>query len=312
MNITVILCSYNRCESLAKTLASIAVSVLPESVEWDILVVDNNSSDQTREVTEEFCRKFPGRFRYLFEPQPGKSYALNSAIRAARGEIVAFTDDDVTVDANWLCNLTVSLDKNEWAGAGGRTLFADSFTPPSWMAVDGPCDLGGVLAARFDLGDKACELFKAPYGANMAFQKRMFEKHGFFRTDLGPSPNREIPRPNEDTEFGRRLLAGGERLRYESSAIVYHPVVAERVRKDYFLNWYFDYGRANVREWRTGPSFFWIPRRFFNLVKTLGMALPQTTFRWALDFRPDQRFCKKCFVYKVLGQIHEIYHQLSG
>ena len=64
MKITVILCTYNRCASLAKALASAAASSLSDA-EWEVLVVDNNSKDQTREVVEDYCRKFPGRFRYL-------------------------------------------------------------------------------------------------------------------------------------------------------------------------------------------------------------------------------------------------------
>jgi glycosyltransferase involved in cell wall biosynthesis len=66
MYITVILCTYNRCEILSKALASVAVSNVPEFIQWEVLVVDNNSKDQTRDVVEDFCRKYPGRFRYLF------------------------------------------------------------------------------------------------------------------------------------------------------------------------------------------------------------------------------------------------------
>jgi glycosyltransferase involved in cell wall biosynthesis len=84
MNISIILRTYNRCESLAKTLESTAALRLPESVEWEALVVDNNSTDQTREVVGEFCRHYPGRFRYLSEPQQGKSHALNAGIREAQ------------------------------------------------------------------------------------------------------------------------------------------------------------------------------------------------------------------------------------
>lgn len=109
MNITVILCTYNRCESLAKALESAAALRLPESVEWEVLVVDNNSTDQTREVVEAFCRRHTGRFRYLFERQQGKSYALNAGIREAGGNVLAFTDEDVTVEPPWLKNLTAAL-----------------------------------------------------------------------------------------------------------------------------------------------------------------------------------------------------------
>jgi len=69
---------------LAKALDSVAASRLPDSVEWEVVVVDNNSRDQTREVVEEFRCRYPGRFRYLFEPRQGKSYALNAGIREAQ------------------------------------------------------------------------------------------------------------------------------------------------------------------------------------------------------------------------------------
>jgi glycosyltransferase involved in cell wall biosynthesis len=86
---------------------------------WEILVVDNNSKDRTREVVEDFCRRDPDHFRYVFEPQQGKSFALNSGIREARGDVVAFMDDDVTVEPTWLQNLTADLWSGQWTGAGG-------------------------------------------------------------------------------------------------------------------------------------------------------------------------------------------------
>src|ERR1700722_6737317 len=107
--ITVIICTYNRCQTLQRALASVAASVLPPDVEWEVLVANNNSTDQTREAIEEFCRKYPGRFRYLLETRQGKSYALNSAIREAHGGILVFIDDDVIVEPTWLQNLTAAL-----------------------------------------------------------------------------------------------------------------------------------------------------------------------------------------------------------
>src|SRR5215471_9795294 len=100
MRITVILCTYNRCESLSTALESVAVSQLPPSISWEVLIVDNNSSDRTREVVEEFSHRYPGRFRYAFEPRQGKSYALNVGVREAKGDVLAFMDDDVTVEAS--------------------------------------------------------------------------------------------------------------------------------------------------------------------------------------------------------------------
>jgi len=306
MTITVILCTYNRCQSLAKALDSVAGSRLPESVECEILVVDNNSSDQTCEVVQGFCRRYPGRFRYMFEPQPGKSHALNAGIREARGDVLAFMDDDVTVEPTWLQNLTSALQNGEWAGAGGRILPQQTFSPPCWLPLEGPNSIGGMLAL-FDLGDKASELDQAPFGTNMAFRREMFEKYGGFRTDLGPRPGSEIR--NEDTEFGKRLLGAGERLRYEPSAIVYHSIPEDRIRKDYCLAWYFDYGRAAIREVGRRPDICGIPRRYISILKIIGTVLTRRTLRWMLTLNPQRRFFHKCWVWVTAGQILEIHRQ---
>jgi hypothetical protein len=87
----------------------------------------------------------------------------------------------------------------------------------------------------------------------MAFRKGMFERYGGFRTDLWPSPNSQIHRPGEDTEFGHRLIAAGERLRYEPSVAVYHPVPQDRINKEYFLKGV-ELGRANIRTWEFVPA----------------------------------------------------------
>jgi glycosyltransferase involved in cell wall biosynthesis len=304
MKISVILCTYNRCQSLATALGSVAASDLPGSVGWEVLVVDNNSKDRTREVVEDFSRRYPGRFRYLFEPRQGKSHALNSGIREARGEVLAFMDDDVTVDPAWLQNLTANLYNGEWAGAGGRILPEQNFSPPPWLAIEGPYAMGGVLAL-FDRGDKPGELDWAPYGTNMAFRREMFEKYGGFRTDLGPTPASEIR--GEDTEFGRRLIAARQRLRYEPSAVVYHPVAENRLHKQYFLTWWFDFGRSLVREWGRGPDIWGIPQPYFSMLKTGTTALAGITLRWMLALKPRRRFFYKALVWRTAGEIAEFY-----
>jgi glycosyltransferase involved in cell wall biosynthesis len=315
MTITVILCTYNRSGVLAKALDSLACSRVAEATEWEVLVVDNNSRDQTRAVVKEFCRREPGHFRYLFEPEPGKSYALNRGIREARGEILAFLDDDITVEPDWLQNLASAFNHAEWSGVGGRTVPDRNFSPPGWLPFREPYFFGGILCALFDFGDQPGELHQAPYGANMAFRKTMFEKYGGFRTDLGPSPNREIPRPNEDTEFGRRLMAAGERLWYEPTAIVYHPILEERLNKEYFLSWWFDFGRALIRERGPRPSFYGIPRYYLSIPRMLSTHLPIRVLQWLCTWNPSDRFFKKCWVRMTLGQIVEIYrtsHGLNG
>jgi glycosyltransferase involved in cell wall biosynthesis len=304
---SVILCTYNRSQSLAKALNSLAVQSFPAALAWEVLVVDNNSTDETRQVVQDFCRRYPGRFRYCFEPIHGLSHARNTGIGEARGEIVAFTDDDVIVESNWLLNLTASLRGREWAGAGGKIVAANSFSPPRWLPLDGPQNLRGMLTL-FDLGENAEELGQAPFGANMAFRREMFEIYGNFRTDLGRRPGSMMC--NEDTEFGRRVMAAGERLRYEPSAVVYHPVPASRLTKEYFLTFSFNYGRASVREMKKRPDIWGIPRRYLTLLKIGTILLLKRTFRWVETFDSQQRFYYKGFVWMTAGQIMELYRQL--
>jgi glucosyl-dolichyl phosphate glucuronosyltransferase len=298
MNITVILCTYNRCQSLVKALDSAAALQLPRSVEWEVLVVDNNSTDKTCEVAQDFIRRHPDRFRYLFEPKPGKSHALNAGIRDAHAEILAFMDDDVLVEPSWLHNLTSKLKDELWAGAGGPILPLWTCPPPRWLSLESA--YGQVPLVMFERGSEARELFEPPWGTNMAYRKSMFEKYGGFRTDLGPSPGSEIRA--EDTEFGSRLLRAGERLWYEPQAIVHHPVPDNRLNESYFLAWHFAKGSADVRAVGENPAAKWnlcgIP---LHLLRRVAMA----TLRWVLAIRQPRRFTNKLKTWAMAGRIAE-------
>jgi glycosyltransferase involved in cell wall biosynthesis len=302
MDITVILCTYNRCQSLAKALDSAAGLTLPQSVDWEVLVVDNNSHDQTREVVEGFCRRYPGRFRYLFEPQPGKSYALNAGIRDASGDILAFMDDDVILEPSWLQNLTLSLHDKQWAGAGGPILPLWASSPPRWLCLES--SYGQVPLVMFERGSEAREFEEPPWGTNMAYRKEMFEKYGGFRTDLGPSPGSEIRA--EDTEFGSRLLRAGERLRYEPLAVVRHPVTENRLQQSYFLDWHFARGRADIREFGIEPGARWYLR---GVPLYLIRRLAAWTVRWMLAAQQPKRFTNKLKLWGVAGRVVESYRQ---
>jgi glucosyl-dolichyl phosphate glucuronosyltransferase len=305
MNITVILCTYNRAQSLSKALASLAASTLPKSIEWEVVVVDNNSKDHTRQVVDEFCRRYPERFRYVFESRQGKSHALTSGIREAAGEILAFMDDDVTVDPDWLQNLTKGLHNGQWAGAGGRILPEQNFQPPGWLPVHAKNGLAPF--AFFDLGPQPGALTEPPFGTNMAFQRKLFKKYGGFRTDLGPRPGNEIR--NEDTEFGERVLAAGEQLRYEPLAVVYHSIPIERMKKSYFLEWWFDKGRAEIRQCGLPRDTQWfiagVPLYLFRRLATW-------TVRWILAIGPSRRFSNKVNMWLTAGRIRECYRHSRG
>jgi glycosyltransferase involved in cell wall biosynthesis len=304
VKISVLICTYNRAKTLGAAVESLAVQSLPESLAWEIVIVDNNSTDQTRQVVEDLQRKHPERIRYVLERQQGISNARNAGIKAARGEIMVFLDDDETATPDWVQNLTANLHSGEWAGAGGRVLPPVNFTPPSWLAIKNSF-ASGPLAA-FDLGLDPGQLNEPAFGANMAFRKEVFDRFGGFRTDLGRSGNSMIS--NEDTEFGRRLMTAGLRLRYEPSAVTYHPVEESRLKKQYFLVWWFNKGRSDVRELGNPPTsmlLFGIPLGWFR-------ALLWAMLRWMVSMEPSKRFGHKVDVWNSAGQIYEAYHQWIG
>src|SRR5262249_35027180 len=154
----------------------------------ELIIVDNNSTDDTRAVVADFGRVSGIKVRYIFEAQQGLCYARNTGIKAAKGEIIAFTDDDVTVDPQWLRRLTSAFEQFECLGVAGKIVPVWPYQKPLWLQMEGPIRLMSVIVS-FDLGEELCEIVIPPFGANMAFRKVAFEKYGFFRTDLDRSGN---------------------------------------------------------------------------------------------------------------------------
>ncbi len=305
MDVTVVICTYNRCQLLACALESVLGSTVPPGVDWEVIVVDNNSKDKTRATVEEVGARHPGRVRYLFEHKQGLSNARNAGIAAATGRVVAFTDDDVSVEPHWLFNLTRPVLQDECAGSAGRILLGE-VNLPSWLATSGPHNLGGSLV-QFDLGDRSSTLDRAPFGASMAFRKGVFEMFGGFRTDLGRSGKSLIG--NEDTEFGTRLISAGLHLFYIPSAVVYHPVPEERLTKRYFRSYWFSLGRAMARQGeKENQGSFWNITRAYVAQFRLRLHWMNTEDpRW---YRKSQgRFYFEVHALQALGQIFERWSQ---
>ncbi len=303
MSISVIVCTFNRSRLLEKAIDSIAQSKVPDPIEWEIVVVDNNSTDNTREVVEECAKRHQIRIRYLFQPKQGLSIARNSAIRGCESAAVAFTDDDVLVEPEWLWNLTACLQSGEWAGSGGRVVPTWGRPIPRWLSTSDVFVRGALVA--LDLGSEPAAMTQAPIGANMAYRREAFERHGLFRTDLGRTGGNLTA--CEDTEFGQRLLLCGERLRYEPSAVVYHPVPADRIRKGYLLAWAFARGRSDILMSGVPPETRWfIAGVPLYLVRRLG----RWSVEWLLALNPQTRFSSRMKVSGIAGAIQAC-HQLS-
>jgi GT2 family glycosyltransferase len=137
----------------------------------------------------------------------------------------------------------------------------------------------------------------------MAFRKEVFERYGGFRVDLGRTGKSMIS--NEDTELGRRLFAAGQRLRYEPSALTYHPVEEFRLRREYFLTWWFNKGRSDVRE--LGNQFS--RTRFLGIPLRLFRNFAIQSVRWMIAIEPSHRFVCKLKVWACAGQAFEFFQQ---
>ncbi len=132
--LTAIICTYNRADSLKRTLDSFRNQEALECEEaWELLVVDNNSSDHTRQVVKSFVATAKMNVRYIFEPRQGKSYALNTGIANSNGQILAFTDDDVIVDKRWVASIIEAGSRYPHEAFGGKVLpLWPDYIPP-WI-----------------------------------------------------------------------------------------------------------------------------------------------------------------------------------
>ncbi|MDQ3810346.1 MAG: glycosyltransferase [Chloroflexota bacterium] len=243
MQLTVAICTWNRCDLLRQTLARMTELVVPGGVDWELLVVNNNSSDATDEVIASFAGRLP--VRRLFEARPGKSNALNLAAREARGTYILWTDDDVLVDSQWIAEYHRAF--LHWPDAsifGGAIDPWFAGTPPRWLQQALP-RVGNVYATR-DLGGEPLPLSDEclPYGANMAV-RRADQLRYLYDPSLGPRP--ESVFGGEETKVLRAMLADGATGWYVPRARVRHYIAEHRQTTRYLRRYFLGYGEACAR-----------------------------------------------------------------
>jgi len=240
MSISVIICTYNRSKSLARTLESFRDVFHPKDAAWELIVVDNNSSDDTREVIDRYIQNSGIPCRYIFENKQGLSYARNSGVAEAKGEILSFTDDDVIVDKYWLQNIEHAFKENDVACIGGKILPVWENPQPAWL-------IGEMLQilALLDLGDAKIELDRPQiWGANLSIRSSMFRKYGFFDPRLGHIEGKLYG--GEETKFIRSLMDKGEKVLYCPNILIHHCIPGFRMKKSYFRKWFYDKGELKA------------------------------------------------------------------
>lgn len=261
MIITVVIATRDRAPLLEATLNALCAQRSP-GCSFDILVVDNGSVDSTAAVVASAAQRSNVPITYLTEDKPGKSHALNTAVAHARGDLLAFTDDDVLPSPGWLAAYARTFAETGADYAAGRIMPLWEAPPPRWLTPT----LHGVLAIP-DGGTKRLTLKGIhdqvmPIGANMAIRRRVLDSVGGWNPDLGKLKN--TLRTGEDHEFALRLLAAGFTGVYDPDASVLHRVPAERLHLSYFARWCYGNGQIEASLEQDYPStaryLFGVPR----------------------------------------------------
>jgi len=263
----------NRAESLKLLLESLAEPSRRGMPETEIIVVDNDSTDETRPLLDaQREQNLSGRLLVLDEQRQGKSNALNRALSVAQGEILMVLDDDVVIDSNCLAKHAEAHAQNQFAAIQGRIL-------------PGRDRLGKAAEANrlweyniplIDYGDQIVAI-RGLTGTNMSFKRAVFEKVGFFDPRLGPG----AAGFSEDTEYSIRIRQAGFKIGYTPHAIVYHELNPSR------------YGRGYNRavEYRKGVS-----RSVYRRDSILTKVLPDLLAN-----------CIRYGIYRLLGRHDNMY-----
>ena len=237
MKFSVVIATYNRANDLKESLQSIAC--LSTRDRWELIVVDNNSSDGTRAVVREAESWFPVPLHYLFEREQGRCAALNAGIRASSGEIIVTTDDDVRVEGDWLDRAAEALERLSCDYVGGKVLPIWGAPRPHWLP-----NRGGrhwAVIALLDYGPEPVEFKRLmPIGVNMAFRREAFERAGMWDNRVGRKAGTLLGQ--EVREWGLRARAAGLKGFYAPEMSIHHIIPADRLTKRYFRRWFYWHG----------------------------------------------------------------------
>ena len=224
-DISIIVATFNRCDSLARLLQSLDSLDLADSVTLEVLIVDNGSTDETRTLLlQKQQQPLKYSLKILCEEQRGKSAALNRGLRNCCGQIICLADDDVVFDSHWIGGLLQSYKAADFAALQGRVL----------PGIDGdgngadPKRISEYNIPMVDYGNEIRDI-DGLTGTNMSFKREVYERVGFFDSRLGPGASGF----SEDTEYSMRVRKAGFRIGYAPHAVAYHELSPQRYGREY-------------------------------------------------------------------------------
>ncbi|HMO15869.1 MAG TPA: glycosyltransferase [Pirellulaceae bacterium] len=244
MRVEIAICTWNRSRLLAGTLNSLSQLEIPGGVTCRLLIVDNNSTDDTPQTIRNFAAsQAAGRFSVepLCEKKQGHTFARNRVISAAEGELLLWSDDDCRFNAGWITNYVNAARASQFAFWGAAIIPVFEQAVPTWINENWEM-CKGCFAAR-DLGDVACDLTdrRLPYGANFAIRTDL-QKEFRFNEDLGRRERKVLG--EDETDMMRRVLAAGHRGAWVPHNPVEHMIPADRMTPEYIYQYFFGQGRT--------------------------------------------------------------------
>jgi len=269
MTISVVIATYNRATLLAECLQHLSRQRFCPGDE--VIVVDNDSTDDTARVIADAQDGLAVPLRYLVEKKPGKSNAIAAALQIAKGDVIAFTDDDVDVDPSWVDEIRAVMNDPGIALAGGPVTPRWATPPPEWLRA--AVETYGRLAAPLGLLNYGPESFplgpRTVLGANLVVRAEVLRKLGGYAPHLGKLRGTLLS--GEDHELCMRVQAAGYRAVYRPELRVTHWVPTSRMRARYSMAWFFWSGithatleDGNLQE----HSIFRVPRYFIRRIVT--------------------------------------------
>ena len=239
VDISVIICTHNRAFLLHDVLNSLEKTETPENTEIELVIVDNACSDNTFQTINEYAKNSKFKIKSLKESKKGKTFALNTAINSAQGDLLAFVDDDHIVSSGYFKAI-----RSAFANYPDFNLFCGMITPnwdgtePAWVHDDTGYPIRPFPIPNFNLGDRVLEVqldkgMFIPGAGNLVIKRSVFENIGLFSEKLGPKGHNL--QGGEDLEFIRRALKNGERLMYIPEILQYHHVDKNKLTLRYLI-----------------------------------------------------------------------------
>lgn len=310
MHITVAICTWNRAHLLCKTLANLKNVTANVTFPWDLLVIDNNCTDNTPKIVKDFVGQLP--ITYVVEARPGLSNARNCALDKFKGSHILFTDDDVLVSDNWLSTFWRGILAYPNAGAFGGPIYPWFEELPDPLLIQAfPHLASGFCGILENLPEGLLPVDRDLYGANMGFKKSSIEN---LRFDPKLGASRIIGREGEEIDFLARLRERGEDIIWLPLMTVKHYIDPHRMTLSYLCAYY--EGRAQTTVRRNGVAdgkiIYGMPRWLVRqwIVSGLLALLYRITGNTPLYLKELKKFYENSGMLKESKKIYREQHQM--